>query len=168
MSRGLGCFGCCLTKPDIDDDVAQHGVGVGRIKYADKSSKKPLLALTNGESDDARDRKESVYETPTYVVEASVVTVSGLQPVQVFEGTIFQESERRGLKKFSANSEASSKKKRRQGNNQADNSSKSNELTAFQHAALQLLRCGQMLYGSGQENSAGIMFERSLQVQTTI
>jgi hypothetical protein len=128
------------------------------MKYSDRSQKAPLLTLTNGEGEE---NNNSIFETPAYVVEASVVTVSGLQPVQVFEGTIFHESERKGLKKYSAANESSAKKKRRQNQNAEI---KHKQLDEFQHAAKQLLRCGQMLYGSGQQECAAIMFERSLQV----
>ena len=150
-------FGCCISGyHDETDDV--RSIGLGRMKYTDRSQKSPLLTLTNGENED---NQNSFFETPAYVVEASVVTVSGLQPVQVFEGTIFHESERRGLKKYSAANESSAKKKRRQSQN---SETKQKDLDEFQQAAKQLLRCGQMLYGSGQQEFAGIMFERSLQV----
>ena len=150
-------FGCCISGSHDDDDV--RSIGLGRMKYAPKSQKKPLPTLTNGDVDDPA---TSFFEAPSYVVEASVVTVSGLQPVQVFEGTIFHESERRGLKKYSSANESLTQRKRRP---TQSTENKVNELNEFQNAAKQLLRCGQMLYGSGQKECACIMFERSLQVR---
>ena len=153
-------FSCCVANTQDDDDVV--GVGLGRIQYGPKRAKDPTMAITNGEDcDHSKDASDSIHETPAYIVEASVVTVSGLQPVQVFEGTIFQESEKQGLKKLSSNSDSFARKKKRQSQS---GGLKSPELTYYQQAALQLLRCGQMLHGSGQEHIAAIMFERSLQV----
>ncbi len=160
-------FGCCVTS-SADDEDDMRTIGLGRIKYSDKSQTKPQLSLTNGEGDDIREDANSFFETPSYVVEASVVTVSGLQPVQVFEGTIFHESERRGLKKYASPSEVAARRKRRQSQGAGELSTKNSELNELHHAAKQLLRCGQMLYGSGQEESAGVMFERSLQASRRV
>jgi hypothetical protein len=160
-------FGCCVTVGDDDEDEMRT-IGLGRIKYSDKSQTKPQLSLTNGNGDDMREDANSFFETPSYVVEASVVTVSGLQPVQVFEGTIFHESERRGLKKYASPSEVAARRKRRQSQASEESSNKNSDFNELHHSAKQLLRCGQMLYGSGQEESAEVMFERSLQASCLV
>ncbi len=167
MKMRCPLFGCCVTSAAEDEDDIRS-IGLGRMKYSDKSQAKTQLSLTNGDGDDVREDADSFYETPSYVVEASVVTVSGLQPVQVFEGTIFHESERRGLKKYASPNEVAARRKRRQNQAAEQLSTKKSEFNELHHSAKQLLRCGQMLYGSGQEESAAVMFERSLQASPRV
>ena len=129
-------------------------------------------------------------ESSAYVVESSVVTVSGLQPVQVFEGTIFQKplprAERAAAHQRRSSTPASvpSKPRRARSAGRSKSSERSGHATSsaqhlharegtpntvalielMQLTTLQLCRCAQLLLAEGNWQGALAAYRRAIVV----